>query len=110
MTQVSVGMDVYLAFPVGLGRLEPGLGGDLNVIRVTSTQGTATYSGVNLAPAVDALLAWTIPLLHDIFLRAVAAGAVAVPYRMFNDAINQDIFKTPRLRAELGLELGVSFY
>ncbi|HSS38888.1 MAG TPA: hypothetical protein VLT58_08975 [Polyangia bacterium] len=110
ITQVSVAMDVYLAFPVGFGRLEPGLGGDLNVISVTSTQGTATDSSVRLAPAVDALLAWTIPFPHDIFLRGMAAGAVAVPYRMFNDAIKQDIFKTPRLRAELGLQLGVSFY
>ena len=114
VVQIPVGLDAYLAFPVGLGRLEPSIGGDLNVIFVTSSQssaeGTKTESRITVAPAFDALLAWTIPLPHDIFLRARVAGAVGVAKRLLDDANGIVIAETPIFRAELGLELGVWFY
>ncbi|MES1164909.1 MAG: hypothetical protein ABUR63_04070 [Verrucomicrobiota bacterium] len=110
IVQIPVAIDAYLAFPVGLGRLEPGLGADLNVIMVTSSQGTASDSKTRFAPSFDALLAWTVPFPHDFFLRGMATGAVGVPYHVVNDPLATDIFKTPRWRAELGLQLGVWFY
>jgi hypothetical protein len=110
IVQVPVALDVYLAFPIGLGRLEPGLGVDLNLIYAASTQGNASDSRLAAAPGFDALLAWTIPLGYDIFLRTLATGVVGVPSRVVNDLIHKDIFETPRLRAELGLQLGLWFY
>ncbi len=109
IVQVPIAIDVYLGFPVGRGRLEPGLGADVNVVFATSTQGTRE-TRTRAAPAVDALLAWTIPLAHDIFVRTMAAGGVGFLVTVFDDAHRLKIFETPRLRAELGLELGVWFY
>jgi len=115
--EFPVAMDAYLAIPIGLGRLEPGLGVELNVIYVTSMQGNTPDSRVAAAPGAEALLAWTVPLPHDLFLRARAVGAAAVPVRTINDnfrhpndASGLPLVETPRFRGELGLELGVWFY
>jgi hypothetical protein len=108
MVQVPVAMDAYLAVPVGLGRLEPSIGGGLTVTVVAYPEGQSTKSRVIGPPAVNAGLAWAVPVARDFFFRLAASGVVASPYRI--DADPQHIFDTPRFRAEFGLELGVWFH
>jgi len=111
MVQVPVAMDVYLAVPVGLGRLEPGVGVDLNVIVVPYAAGNVAGSRWAAAPGVDALLAWTIPVPRDVFVRLVALGAVSQPTVVTaDDAGSLRIFDTPRFRGEVGIQLGVWFH
>jgi hypothetical protein len=109
--QAPVAIDAYVAFPVGLGRLEPGLGADLDVILVTASLGNRSESYVRAAPGVDAALAWTIPIPHGFFFRLRAAGTAAMPYRVVNDALDHaTILETPRYRAQVGLEFGFWFH
>jgi hypothetical protein len=109
--QAPIGMDAYLAFPVGLGRLEPGLGVDLNVIAATSNAANVPVSRWAAAPGVDAVLAWTVPVPRDLFVRLRALGAAAIPTSVtVDDAGRLRIFDSPRFRAELGIELGLWFY
>lgn len=109
--QVPVGMDAYLAFPVGLGRLEPGVGVDLNLIVVRFAAGNTSGSRWAAAPSVDALLAWSIPVPRHVFVRVVAVGAAGRPTAVnADDAGRLRIFDTPRFRGELGIQLGVWFH
>jgi hypothetical protein len=113
VVQVPVGMDAYFAFPVGIGRLEPGVGVDVTVFAIASHEGTGARNKLIASPAVDALLAWTVPIPHDFFVRLVGQAGVGIPYQVTdtnNDADRLVIFDTPRFRAELGLELGVWFH
>ncbi|MFL5307460.1 MAG: hypothetical protein ACJ8F1_19735 [Polyangia bacterium] len=110
VVQVPVGMDAYLAFPVRVGRLEPGLGLNLTIISATSAQGTRSDAIIGAAPGLDASLAWRIPLPHDLFVRALVMGAASFPNRIADDVISHVIIETPRFWAELGLQLGLSFY
>ncbi len=75
VVQVPVAMDAYLAFPVGLGRLEPGLGVNLNVISATSsrrpTQGTKSERRHGCGAAASPHRSpGGFPLPHDLFVRA----------------------------------------
>ncbi len=110
--QVPVAMDAYLALPIGLGRLEPGLGVELNVTVVGYPYGSSTRTRLVAPPAATARLGWTIPVGREFFFRPVASGALAEPYQVVvgNDANAQHIFDLPRFRAELALELGVWFH
>jgi hypothetical protein len=107
-------MDAYVAFPIGLGRLEPGLGVNLNIISATSSQtssqGIKSDAALAAAPGLAASLAWRIALPHDLFVRTMVTGAVGLPTRITDDVTNRVIIETPRFWAELGLQLGVSFY
>jgi hypothetical protein len=111
IVEVPLGLDVYWAIPIGLGRLEPGLGADVNVILATSQAGSATAFRWATAPAGDAFLAWAIPVPRDCVIRFVAQGAAGAPYHLYaDDADRLLIFDTPRFRAEVGIQLGVWFY
>lgn len=111
VSQVPVGMAAYLAVPIGLGRLEPGIGVELNVIYVASNQGGKPLSVLTGAPGLNARLAWTVPVIHDFFLRLEATGAALVSERVADNPLNNnEIFASPRFRAALGLQLGFWFH
>jgi hypothetical protein len=107
-------MDAYLAFPVGFGRLEPGLGVGVDVMFVASTEEKQSEDRPIALPGGRLGLAWSLPLPHDIFVRAHATGGVYQPYNVLHDANSKTlaftIFETPLLRLELGLEFGLWFW
>ena len=108
--QVPVTMDAYLTFPIGLGRLEPGLGVGLDVMIVASSQGKAKNTTVVGSPGTQATLAWSLPMPHHIFFRAAGSGGAYLPHKVVNAANeNENISETPRLLLNLGLELGLWF-
>jgi hypothetical protein len=100
---------LYLSLPAGPGRLEPGLGAGADVLLV-SAQGPGTTDGVgaHLAPFADASLAYTISLTHRLYARALSRGALTVPY-VFRDLAGERVWGTPRVYAEVGVELGLAF-
>ncbi|HEY6478184.1 MAG TPA: hypothetical protein VI456_16515 [Polyangia bacterium] len=107
--QFPVRMGVYLPFTLGLGRLEPGIGVDLDVISVAFSHGTTSSTEMRATPGADAALAWALPLPHDVYIRIYAQAGVEVPYQLVTALKDTTIFTSPRFDLLLGLELGVWF-
>jgi hypothetical protein len=100
---------VFLSLPAGPGRLEPGLGGGVDVLLV-SAQGPGTTGGVgsHLSPFGDLAFSYLIPLTQRLYTRALSRVALSVPY-VFKDLAGQSVWGTPRVYGEAGVELGLAF-
>ncbi|HXJ20118.1 MAG TPA: hypothetical protein VMT03_07785 [Polyangia bacterium] len=107
--QLPVTLGAYLALPTSLGRLELGLGVGVDVIDMTPTDPRAWGGRTAAAPGGEALLAWSVPLPHDVFIRAGAYGGAYRPYQVVIGQNHSPIYETPRMRLNLGLELGLWF-
>jgi hypothetical protein len=97
----------YVGVPLGRGRLEPGLGVGADVLRVAVT-GRGPEGGSYLAPAGDLSVTYTMPLIGGIYGRALSRVALAEPY-IFKALGDLQVWGTPRVYGELGVELGVAF-
>jgi hypothetical protein len=109
LRQFPVRMGGYLAMPLGLGQLEPGLGIDLGVVTAAVTDATGSHSRWRASPGIDAALGWSLRLVQDIYLRVLGEGGAAVPYRFVTTSNETSFGSTSRLYLQLGLELGVWF-
>ncbi|HVV52900.1 MAG TPA: hypothetical protein VHO06_24780, partial [Polyangia bacterium] len=111
--QLPVRMGAYLPIALSLGRLEPGVGLDLDVVSVDFTRKAGTGSNaenhLGASPGIDAALAWALMLPHGIYLRALADAVTSVPYQVVTASNDTRIFNTPRFTLSLGLELGLWF-
>jgi hypothetical protein len=97
----------YVGVPLGRGRLEPGLGVGADVLRVAVT-GNGQRGGSYLAPSGDLSVTYTMPLIGAVYGRALSRIALAEPYT-FKVLGDLDVWGTPRVYGELGVELGASF-
>jgi hypothetical protein len=107
--QFPVRMGGYLPISLGVGRLEPGLGVDLDVIAVGFTQGATSQIRLAANPGIDAALGWALQLPHNIYVRALAEAVTERPFRIVTVSNDTAILTTPRFRLALGIELGVWF-
>ncbi len=111
--QLPVRMGAYLPIALSLGRLEPGVGLDLDVVSVDFTRKAGTGSNaenhLGASPGIDAALAWALMLPHGIYLRALVDAVTSVPYQVVTASNDTRIFNTPRFTLSLGLELGLWF-
>jgi hypothetical protein len=109
LRQFPVRMGAYLAVPLGLGQLEPGLGIDLGVVTAAVTDVTGSQTRWRASPGVDAALGWSLRFVQDIYLRVLGEGGAAVPYRFVTTSNETSFGSTSRLYLQLGLELGLWF-
>ncbi|HSZ82855.1 MAG TPA: hypothetical protein VLA14_11265 [Polyangia bacterium] len=97
----------YVGVPLGRGRLEPGVGVGADVLQVAVTGGGQGGGGY-LAPSADLSVTYTLPLIGAVYGRALSRIALAEPYT-FKALGDLQVWGTPRVYGELGVELGVSF-
>jgi hypothetical protein len=111
--QIPVRMGAYLPIELGFGRLEPGIGLNLDVVAVDFTRKTSTAATsethLGASPGIDAALAWALLLPHAVYVRALAEGVTSVPYHVVTASNDMRIFDTPRFALRFGIELGVWF-
>jgi hypothetical protein len=107
LRRVPLRIGLFLAAPVGPGQLEPGLGAGADIY-VVSVSGPGADSGVHAAPFGDAALGYALTLAGPVYLRLLSRIALAVPYT-FKDLEVGQVWGTPRVYAEGGVELGFAF-
>jgi hypothetical protein len=111
--QVPVRMGGYLPIALGFGRLEPGIGLNLDVVSVDftnkATAATTTQTRLVASPGIDASLGWALLLPHAVYIRALAEAVTSVPYQVVTASNDMGIYDTPRFALRVGLELGVWF-
>jgi hypothetical protein len=107
LARVPLRLAGYLGFPLGRGRIEPGLGVGADVLRVSVT-GSGHGGGTYLAASGDLSFTYTMPLVGAVYGRALSRIALAEPYT-FKALQDLNVWRTPRAYGELGVELGLSF-
>jgi hypothetical protein len=107
LRRLPVRLGVYLGIPAGPGQLEPGLGVGADILLVSAT-GPGAASGVHTAPSGDLALGYAIPLAGPLYLRLLLRAALAIPYK-FETLAGAQVWGTPRVYGEGGVELGVAF-
>jgi hypothetical protein len=107
LRRIPFRLGLFLRMPLGAGHLEPGLGGGADLL-VVSANAPAGPSGHHVAPFADLALGYTVPLLRPLYLRLLSRAALAVPYD-FNTLSGTEVWATPRILGELGVELGFAF-
>jgi hypothetical protein len=100
-------LGLFLRIPLGAGQLEPGLGGGVDALFVTRSD-PETASEHHLAPFGDLALGYTVTLIGPVYLRGLSRVALTVPYD-FKNLAHANVWETPRLYGELGLESGFAF-
>jgi hypothetical protein len=102
-------LSANVSLAVGPGRLEPGVaaGADLFLASFTDTTG-GDGSHTRVSPSGGVTVGYMLPLARHLYLRVLALGAIAVPYR-FVTTSEIEVWSTPRTYLELGVESGVSF-
>jgi hypothetical protein len=107
MRRVPLRIGLYLSLPAGPGRLEPGVGGGADLY-VVSVSGPGAAGGVHVAPSGDAALGYVLSLGGTVYLRGLVRIALAVPYT-FAALEVPEVWGTPRVYGEAGVELGLAF-
>ena len=109
LRQFPLRMGAYVAFPLGPGRLEPGVGVNLNVISASLTDMSGSSTKLNASPGGDAALGWALLFRPDIYLRALGGAGVEVPYHFVTSRNEMPFLRTPRFYLDFALELGFWF-
>jgi hypothetical protein len=101
-------LSLDMSLVAGPGRLEPGIaaGADLLIASFSDTGGDGSHTRVS--PSGGVTVGYMLPLARHLYLRALALGAIAVPYRFVNTS-EVEVWRTPRTYLELGVESGFSF-
>jgi hypothetical protein len=107
LRRVPLRFGLYLGIPLGPGQLEPGLGAGADLL-IVSVTGPGAASGAHTAPSGDASLAYLLRLTGPLYLRALSRIALAVPYAFTTLEVAQ-VWGTPRVYGEAGVELGFAF-
>jgi hypothetical protein len=107
LRRVPVRLGLYLAIPVGPGRLEPGVGAGADLL-VVSASGPGTADDTRVAPSGDLALGYALPLPGPVYARVLSRAALAVPYT-FKALDGSPVWATPRVYGEIGVELGFAF-
>jgi hypothetical protein len=107
--QFPARIGAYLPISLGLGQLEPGIGGDLDVIAVTFAHGSTSETYLRFTGGIDAALGWALPLPHNIYIRTLAQAVIEAPFDVATISNHTAIFTTPSFRLALGIELGLWF-
>ena len=107
LERIPFRLGLYVGVPLGPGQLEPGVGAGADLLRV-SVSGQGKGSGSYLAPSGDLALGYAIPLIGALYGRVLSRVALAEPYT-FKALMVPQVWGTPRVFGELGVELGVSF-
>jgi hypothetical protein len=107
LRRIPLRLGLYLAVPAGPGQLEPGIGLGADVF-IVSVNGPGAASGYHSAPAGDLALGYAISLTGPLYLRILSRVALAVPYTFAALEVPQ-VWETPRVYGEAGVELGFAF-
>jgi hypothetical protein len=100
-------LGLYARLPMGPGQLEPGLGGGVDALLVSST-GPGTVDARHVAPFGDAALGYSVLALRPLYLRVLSRIALEVPYD-FKTLAGAHVWGTSRVYGEAGVELGFAF-
>jgi hypothetical protein len=109
LRQFPLRMGAYMAVPLGPGRLEPGIGVNLNVISASVTDMFGSSTKLNASPGVDAALGWALLFRPGVYLRALGGAGVEVPYHFVTSRNEMPFLSTPRFYLDFALELGFWF-
>ncbi|HVU49345.1 MAG TPA: hypothetical protein VHL80_01600, partial [Polyangia bacterium] len=107
LRRVPVRLGVFLAVPLGPGQLEPGIGAGTDLY-IVSVSGPGAASTVRAAPFGDVGVGYALTLAGPVYLRLLSRIALAVPYTFAALEVPQ-VWGTPRVFGEGGVELGLSF-
>jgi hypothetical protein len=107
LRRIPLRLGLYRSFPAGPGRIEPGLGGGADLY-VVSASGPGTASGTHAAPFGDLSLGYALTLAGPLYARLLSRVALAVPYT-FKTLEDAQVWGTPRVFGEVGVELGFAF-
>jgi hypothetical protein len=107
LRRIPLRLGLYLAIPAGPGQLEPGLGVGADVYLV-SVSGPGATSGTHTSPSGDLSLGYALPLPGPLYLRLLSRIALAVPFSFTALEVAQ-VWETPRVYGEAGVELGFAF-
>lgn len=114
LRRFPVRLALFLSLPAGFGRLEPGLGGGVDLLLVDSSGVGGPRDRLFFSPAGEAGVGYRIPVGARLFLRPVVTGGVAVPYGFLVPAGGATgggaaVLATPRFYVRTGIELGTYF-
>jgi hypothetical protein len=107
LRRVPFRLGLYARVPIGPGQLEPGLGGGVDWLLI-STTGPGTAGGRHVAPFGDAAVGYQVLTWRPLYLRVLSRIALAVPYD-FRTLAGTRVWGTPRIYGEAGVELGFAF-
>ncbi|HET6283685.1 MAG TPA: hypothetical protein VFH73_22205, partial [Polyangia bacterium] len=114
LRRLPLRLGIFVSLPVGVGRLEPGIGLGTDVLLVSSNGAAGIREFRRSSPGADAGVGYRLPLGRHFFARVMVTAGVALPYQ-FNvpgggtaDG-SQTVLATPRIYARSGLELGTYF-
>ena len=107
LRRVPLRVGLFLAVPLGPGQLEPGLGAGADLY-IVSVSGPGASGGVHAAPFGDVGVGYSLTLAGPVYLRLLSRIALAVPYTFAALEVPQ-VWGTPRVFGEAGVELGLSF-
>jgi hypothetical protein len=107
LRRIPLRLGLFVAVPLGPGQLEPGLGGGADLY-ISSVSGAGGSNGVHPAPMGDLSLGYSLALAGPMYVRVLSRIALAVPYRFEALEVPQ-VWGTPRVYGEAGVELGLSF-
>ena len=107
LRRVPMRVGLFLAVPLGPGQLEPGLGAGADLY-IVSVSGPGADSHVRAAPFGDAAVGYALTVAGPVYLRVLSRIALAVPYT-FAALEVPEVWGTPRVYGEAGVELGFAF-